>query len=423
MNLLVRVIATVSVAVLASCGGGGSDLAATTTTATTTASINDTAPVVVSSGPSGVSAVNTLYTTVTVCAPGSTTACQTINNVQVDTASVGFRVIASVLGQGLSVSQLTQVSASNGDALVECTVFADGYSWGTVKLADVSIGGEKASSVPIQVIGDPAYPDSLVPNSCQTDGAGVEEDTVPSFGANGIIGLQGFQQDCGDGCAPGGGSGYNDGSYYNACTASGCIGTYVALNSQVENPVYLFAADNNGVQIQLPAETADEVSATGTMIFGIGTEANNSFASTANLYTLDPNSGFFTTSFAGSSLSGITDTGSSAYYFDAGTYASVLPICTDLTDVYCPTVTESLSGTIQGDNGSTATIAFKIGNGDAINTDVLNNAIAVAPNLGATAGALSGTFDWGLPFFYGRTEYVLNQGYSLNGQSGPLIAF
>jgi hypothetical protein len=414
-----------ALALLAGCGGGGSDLASSSSTSGgTTGAGTDTVPVVVDSGPAGVTAVNTLYTTVTVCAPGSTTECQTIDHIQVDTASSGFRVIASVLGKGLAVSQLTAVAASNGNALVECTVFADGYSWGTVKLADVTVGGEKASSVPIQVIGDPAYPDSLVPNNCQSASVDNEEDTVAVFGANGLIGLQGFQQDCGAGCAPGGDSSTLDGSYYNACSTSACVGTYVALDQQVENPDYLFTTDNNGVVIQLPAETADEATATGTLIFGIGTESNNALAAGTNIYTLDENSGTFITSFGGNTaLEGITDTGSSSYFFPAGNESAVLPTCKDIASLYCPTVTQSLSGTIQGDNGTVTSVAFKIENGDTINADIISNSIAVAPYLGAGAGQLTTTFDWGLSFFYGRTEYVLNQGFSLNGQSGPLIAF
>jgi hypothetical protein len=286
------------------------------------------------------------------------------------------------------------------------------------------VGGEKASSVPIQVIGDPAYPASLAPDSCQTASVDNPESTVATFGANGIIGLQGFQQDCGAGCAPGGDSATLDGSYYNACTTSACVGTYVPLDQQVENPDFLFAKDNNGVLIQLPAETADEASATGTLIFGIGTESNNALASGANIYTLDQNSGTFITSFGGNSaLEGITDTGSSSYFFPAGSEASVLPTCTDIASLYCPTVTQSLSGTIQGDNGTVTSVAFKIANGDTINADIINNAVTVAPYLGAGAGQLTTTFDWGLPFFYGRRVANAIEGHSTSAGTGPYVAF
>src|SRR5665213_2534785 len=102
--------------------------------------------------------VNTLFTTVTICAPGSTSECQTIDHVQVDTGSTGFRVIASVLGNGLTAGELPQAGDGNSNALDECVQFADGYSWGTVRTADLIIGGETAAAVPIHVIGDAAAP-------------------------------------------------------------------------------------------------------------------------------------------------------------------------------------------------------------------------------------------------------------------------
>ena len=39
-------------------------------------------------------AVNIMYVKVTVCVPGSTTTCQTIDHVQVDTGSQGLRILA-----------------------------------------------------------------------------------------------------------------------------------------------------------------------------------------------------------------------------------------------------------------------------------------------------------------------------------------
>src|SRR5262249_29652182 len=141
---------------------------------------------VLDSGPAQVDAVNSPYVTVTVCAPGSTSACQTIDHVLVDTGSSGFRVLASVLGNGLTASQLTTSADANGNALVECMQYVDGYSWGSVKLADVKVGSEVASSVSIEVMGDPAYPASLIPGAC-INLPDAEEDTVVKFGANGVL--------------------------------------------------------------------------------------------------------------------------------------------------------------------------------------------------------------------------------------------
>ena len=86
-----------------------------------------------------------------------------------------------------------------GIPIAECTVFGDGYSWGSMRTADLTIASEKAAGVPIQVIGDPATP--TTPSDCQQKGQA--ENTVSQFGANGILGVGPFPQDCGNACADG----------------------------------------------------------------------------------------------------------------------------------------------------------------------------------------------------------------------------
>ena len=132
-----------------SCGGGGGGASVVATPAPSTPT-NEVA-VIVDAGPNN-NSVNTLYTTVTVCVPGSTTSCQTIDHIQVDTGSNGLRLLASVL-----TLNLQGATASDGNSLVECTQFVDGYSWGPIALADIQVGGEAASSVPVQVIGSSTF--------------------------------------------------------------------------------------------------------------------------------------------------------------------------------------------------------------------------------------------------------------------------
>ena len=136
--------------------------------------------VVVGAGPTG-SSVNALYTTVTVCVPGSATQCQTIDNILVDTGSYGLRLLAPALTLSLGV-----MAAPDGNALVECTVFVDGFSWGPVAAADIQIAGELASSVPVQLIGDSRF--TTVSSDCSSTG-GTAENTVATFGANGVLGI------------------------------------------------------------------------------------------------------------------------------------------------------------------------------------------------------------------------------------------
>ena len=143
--------------------------------------------ILVNAGPTG-DYFNGAFTSVTICAPGRSTGCQTIDGVLVDTGSTGLRVLSSALT--LSLPQ--QVGAS-GAPIVECAQFLDGFTWGPVQTADVKLAGEQASAVPIQVIDERAFPN--IPTACSS--AGVAEDTLDKLGANAILGIGLFRQDCG----------------------------------------------------------------------------------------------------------------------------------------------------------------------------------------------------------------------------------
>jgi len=67
------------------------------------------------------------------------------------------------------------------------------------------------------------------------------------------------------------------------------------------------------------------------------------------------------------------------------------------------------------------TEAFTIGNAEALFN--ASPPLAALPTLGGTG--TSGTFDWGLPFFYGKTFFVVFETKSASGSSepGPYVAF
>ncbi len=132
---------------------------------------------------------------------------------------------------------------ATGNPLMECLQFADGYSWGSVASADVTIGGRALPSMAIQVIGDPAA--GTAPTSCVS---GPPESTVAEFGANGVLGIGNFLQDCGAACA-----GTIEPATYYICPGGTCSGTALPVANQLQNPVSLFSTDNNGVMISLPA--------------------------------------------------------------------------------------------------------------------------------------------------------------------------
>jgi hypothetical protein len=173
--------------VLIGCGGSGGS-----SSGGSSPPVNNTQPLQVSLGPAN-NSVNEAFVAVTICVPGSSN-CQTIENVEVDTGSEGLRLLS---GQ-VSLS-LPAVADSGGDALQECVSFADGsYVWGPVVSADIQMAGEKAASVPIQIIS--ASPKFPVPSNCISGAGATDDNTVAALGANGILGLGVFQQDCGGAC-------------------------------------------------------------------------------------------------------------------------------------------------------------------------------------------------------------------------------
>ena len=409
-----------------SCGGDGSSGSTGLSTGSTGStgsggSSGSSAPtgpnvvgVVVNGGPTSTSPdVNTLFTTVTVCVPGSTTNCQTIDNIQVDTGSYGLRILAPVLTISLPVQQ-----ALNGGSLVECTVFADGFSWGPVALADVQVSGESASSVPVQVVGDANFPN--VPANCS--GTGKAEDTVAAFGANGIIGVGVFAQDCGSNCV----TNVDNGDYYS-CTSGSvqCEPTAVqSLTSQVTNPVVLFATDNNGVIIQLPSvAAAGAATVSGYMIFGIDTQTNNK-SGTQTILTVDSTVGYLTTIFNGQSLTAsFLDTGSDGLFFDDSSI-NPCPSGSGFDNFYCPSSTQSLTAQLQGQmaEGQPTTVSvsetFSVGDAETLNED-----FTALPMFAGTFPGSTQTFDWGLPFYFGRTVYTAIQGATTAVGTGPYVAF
>jgi hypothetical protein len=391
-----------------SCGGGGGGLSsAPGGTATAT---NEVA-VIVDSGPDPAQnpTENTLYTTVTICVPGSTTECQTIHHIQVDTGSVGLRILGTVSTVSLPVAQ-----ATDGNSLMECTQFVDGYSWGPIASADIQVAGEKASSVPVQVIGGSAFP---VPAACA--GTGTAEDTVAAFGANGILGIGVFAQDCGANCAP-----PNAGNtFYYSCTTAACNEIAAPLNTQVLNPVSLFPVDNNGSIIALPA-VADAGAATvsGSLIFGIDTQSNNASGSETVL-AVDDVFGDFITTIDGETLSeSFIDSGSNGLFFDDPNLQNAVCTASGFSDFYCPASPQTLTATLTGAGAApaTTTATFTIDNAQTVFTD--NSTFAAFPTVAGTYTS-NLSFDWGLPFFFNRRVATAIEGKTTAVATGPYVAF
>jgi hypothetical protein len=391
----------------------------TTPAPTPPAPTSNVQAVIVDAGPANMmyAAVDTLYVTLTVCAHGSTTNCQTIDHVQVDTGSYGLRILSSVLSPTVAAALTPQTV--NGNPLVECTVFADGYSWGPIKIADMQVASETASGIPIQIIGDPAY--AQVPSDCS--GNLTQEDTIDTFGANGIIGIGVFLQDCGSGCT----TGPQSAAYYSCPTSATCQDTTVPLAQQVSNPVASFATDNNGVIIELPSiASGGATNVTGSLIFGVGTQSNNGLGN-ATVYTVDPNTGNLTVNFQGTPLpDSFLDSGSNAFYFTDANIVACPSTSPTAPGFYCPSSTQSLMATVQGTNGTSTPVSFSIANAEMLfgqnqTATAFNN--LGAPSTDASGFTLGSSFDLGLPFFFGRTIFTVIETKNTSGGVGPYFAF
>ncbi len=408
-----------------SSGGGGTN---------GTGATNNSTPLVVDFGPAellaaGFADEDVPFITVTVCVPGTTT-CQTIDHVEVDTGSEGLRIVSPAL----SLSLPQQTSGTN--AIAECVQFGDlTFGWGPVATADIQIAGEVAKSVPIHILEQNFQ---TIPTSCSSGQTGGQLFDIPTLGAKALLGIGVFRQDCGLGCA----NQAPPGAYYT-CDGTNCTPTSESLTAQVQNPVWMFPTDNNGVAMTLPS-VADggQASDTGTLTFGIGTQSNNALGSAAVL-PVDPGTGNFAAQFMGTLYndfngagtghgSSFIDSGSNGFFFlDSMTltnqYGINIPDCPQsgsnaLKGFYCPGNTQQISVNVLGESSN----GTPVGSARTITFNVANASVLFQNNFAAfndVAGANSNSFDFGLPFFFGKTVFTAIEGQATPSGNGPYVAF
>jgi uncharacterized protein DUF3443 len=409
--------------------GASSSLVTTSTTNVIPVYIADT-------GTTGsVGYTNEPLVSVTICSPNHTSPsqCQTISNILLDTGSFGLRVFNSALNSNVALSQVTTVLNGQSYNVAQCAVFGSGADWGAVKKADVILGSQTAANISVHVI-DSTF--ASMPTSCSS----LSPDTDPcTAGFNGILGVGPFSYDCGADCASTNVS-VNPGMYF-ACSGSSCDDVYagacsggecavpISTAQQVVNPVAMLGSGfNNGISLMLPAiplSGASQVS--GSMTIGIGTTAANTPASSVVIYPADSNglsdqNGIdFETVFSGTTY-GLSSNKSQAF-LDSGSNGLFFPntpnfaLCSDGT-FYCPASATNLSATIAGFGGSPQiATSFTVQN-IYMNTNSADRTMA---------GQQSSVFDWGLPFFFGRTVFVGIDGaaatFNSGSATGPYWAF
>jgi Protein of unknown function (DUF3443) len=401
------VLAASSLALLAGCGGGSGGSNAGSGGNPIAPAANNVATVSVNAGPSDLAGgtSNTAFLSISLCVHGTTT-CQTVPFVAIDTGSSGIRILKSKV----TVS-LTQQTDTSSNPMYECFPFVDGYTWGPVQTADVTISGtnETASNIPVQVVDDQnAY--LPAPQACVA-GSTTSDNSLTGLGAYAILGVGNFRQDCGQACTLNSfGSSANPGLYFS-CPATGCNQIPVSYAQQLQNPVSMFSTDNNGSILELNTVSTEGSTVTGSLVFGIGTQSNNTALSASHIIYLDGYGELVTLfsplnqqqqSFPGS----FVDSGSNGYYFLDQTYDPRLIQCSDENQFYCPTSVLSLNIQNTDDNGQIAlNSTIKVGNADQLpGTGAIDNLGGIYDNPAA--------FDFGLPFFYGRNVYTALEGVS-----------
>jgi hypothetical protein len=400
--------------------GCGSSSTTTTTTTTAPPPVANSIAVAVNGGPAN-NAVNAAYVSVEVCNPGGTTNCVTIPDVLVDTGSSGLRILASAPG----VSSLTFTpEMGSGSPVYECVQYADGnYIWGQVEQADVSMAGENATSVPIQVIATGNAPSSV---SCASGGSNLNTSTA--LQANGILGIGTSIQDCGSAC-----TGSSVPPYYWLCPSSGCTNAAVELATQVSNPVAFFnGSDNNGVVLTMNSlgtagSASGAATASGTLYFGIATQSDNALSSSVKVYALSLNAEDSDSIFA------IYNKATYPAYVDSALYLNFFldPATVEAysagagisnceanngVNYYCTSSPVSLPFTAQDTSGDSASQTLSIGNGATLyNSSVAEGGSNTAfSNLAGGVAPANDEVILGMPFFYGKTVYV-----GISGKTAP----
>jgi hypothetical protein len=405
----IRVGTILAAALLAGCLGNKS----TNTSGGTPPPVVNTMAVSVDSGPAAATgAINRAYVTVRVCAPGSTTQCANIDHVWLDTGSWGLRLVGSVLAAGgVTLSGETD---SQGRTIEQCVNFVGGHTWGPVALADVTLAGEVAAKVPVQILNDTGA-GAPPPAACGTNGL---MNDVSRLYANGLLGVGVLIQDCGAACV----NAASPLPIYYGCTSAGvCAAENVPLAQQVTNPVAMFAADNNGIIVNMAnlINANGDASVTGELTFGISTQSDNMLPAGLTVLGADA-AGDFTATYNGGTtvLRALIDSGNDSYSFDD----PAIPVCTTagiFNGYYCPTVapkstTVVLSGV--GVNNATSTVNFAIAD-----PRTFTPTAAAFADLGGGRGSTAVTL--GMPFFYGRKIYIGIDQRAAGAYTGPYYAY
>jgi hypothetical protein len=343
---------------------------------------------------------NEPYTNIKICEPNSTTNCQVIDHVIVDSGSDGLRFMEGVIKSSL-LKHLPVVGVK-GKIITECETYVDSYTYGPLLYADVYFGGKVLKKFPLQLASNAYTP----PAECQDEG-GEKTNTAALFGGNGLVGV----------AFP-----LTDVTPYYVCESNGsdCADfNYAGL----PNLVSVFEKDNNGAVITLPsvASRGSSTPVMGSLIFGVGTESNNKPPAGTKALKNDLSFGEFDVELGSNKAKAYIDSGTSNLVVNGDwTQCSA---STGLQGFFCPSKNEALSMGVSSIGKTTPAyhIGLTIGNANTLlnNGDVAYDDIAQYVSSSASAG---GDYALGLTAFFGRTMYFVFNGKSSDLGTGPINA-
>lgn len=358
--------------------------------------------------------INIPCVSVTICSPTNPTSCQTIDNVLIDSGSVGLRIFKSILNSSL----VLPLESAGNSTIANCVGYGDlSANWGPLAIANITLSNESTTqSIPIQLI-DSSYANggSKCLNSFNNTRSSFHLENSPEeFGFNGILGVAPII--------------YDNITGYFSCTDSLCLDETEIIHEVTSllmtNPIaFLPESYGSGITFKLP--TLDNNGATnvvGYAIFGVGSNNDNIFESGINIYHIytdgSSNCNYYlficmpTTLLTNTTIQyGFLDTGSNFFSFNDDNISN--------TDgFYTPNSMRTLYASNTSENGEVITTSFNIAN----IYNLFNNTNNTAFNNNGANG-FDGFLDYGLPFFFGKTVYICFQDKTCNGIPGPYWAF
>ncbi len=371
--------------------------------------------------------VNVPLVTIKVCVPG-TQICQSIDHVLLDTGSTGLSIFSNTTGGEINTTMtpLPHLQDVLGRNIYDCFAYGDGFvDAGGMYQADVYIGNHKA---PIQTIGVFGDSETYFSTLCQrnpvvnTQPSGDYVIQSPSGtigrGINGILGIAPYKL-----------------SLINETTAQACDSLfscvayqYTSVNAP-SNILSRLTTDNNGFTLSLPSLTIPADSEynsppfTGNIILGINTKSNNIITSTPIYLSSEG----YIFCYSGSWKANILfDTGGVAYFIGNSLINLLTPYGYSIVygDFIALPDNESLHITLPSYDAHNTKINLEITISDTATMKKIW-AGSVIPDLVFTNNIpqLSNTFDFGIPFFFGKNVSFLFDGATMQGNNtvGPAV--